>query len=135
MTQVFKLDIESWYEHLHDVPSPLPTSIPVMKKEVAHNRPPLCERSNNEHSKEHSNSRPRESEERRRIDAFYSSNVCVFCGRVEGGRELICGECVKWAKRGGVRRRQPWMLLATVEGWIRDVETSVSVSAVCGREA
>ena len=88
---MFKLDIESWYERLRDVPSPLPTSIPVKKKEAIHS---LSERSHNEHSKEPSH-RPRESEERRRIDAFYSSNVCVFCGRVEGGRELICGECVK----------------------------------------
>ena len=101
MTQVFKLDIESWYERLRDVPSPLPTSIPVKKKEAihslserSHNEHSLSERSHNERSKEHSH-RPRESEERRRIDAFYSSNVCVFCGRVEGGRELICGECVK----------------------------------------
>lgn len=98
---MFKLDIESWFERLRDVPSPLPTSIPVKKKEAihslserSHNEHSLSERSHNERSKEHSN-RPRESEERRRIDAFYSSNVCVFCGRVEGGRELICGECVK----------------------------------------
>ena len=98
---MFKLDIESWYERLRDVPSPLPTSIPVKKKEAihslserSHNEHSLSERSHNERSKEHSH-RPRESEERRRIDAFYSSNVCVFCGRVEGGRELICGECVK----------------------------------------
>lgn len=34
-----------------------------------------------------------------------------------------------------MRRRQPWVLLATVEGWIRDVEKSVSVSALYGREA
>lgn len=101
MTEVFKLDIESWFERLRDVPSPLPTSIPVKKKEAihslserSHNEHSLSERSHNERSKEHSH-RPRESEERRRIDAFYSSNVCVFCGRVEGGRELICGECVK----------------------------------------
>ena len=111
MTEVFKLDIESWFERLRDVPSPLPTSIPVKKKEAihslsershnehslserSHNERSLSERSHNERSKEHSH-RPRESEERRRIDAFYSSNVCVFCGRVEGGRELICGECVK----------------------------------------
>ena len=101
MTEVFKLDIESWYERLRDVPAPLPTSIPVKKKEAihslserSHNEHSLSERSHNERSKEHSH-RPRESEERRRIDAFYSSNVCVFCGRVEGGRELICGECVK----------------------------------------
>ena len=108
---MFKLDIESWFERLRDVPSPLPTSIPVKKKEAihslserSHNEHSLSERSHNEHSlsersynersKEHSH-RPRESEERRRIDAFYSSNVCVFCGRVEGGRELICGECVE----------------------------------------
>ena len=98
---MFKLDIESWYERLRDVPAPLPTSIPVKKKEAihslserSHNEHSLSERSHNERSKEHSH-RPRESEERRRIDAFYSSNVCVFCGRVEGGRELICGECVK----------------------------------------
>ena len=98
---MFKLDIESWFERLRDVPSPLPTSIPVKKKEAihslterSHNEHSLSERSHNERSKEHSH-RPRESEERRRIDAFYSSNVCVFCGRVEGGRELICGECVK----------------------------------------
>lgn len=98
---MFKLDIESWLERLRDVPSPLPTSIPVKKKEAihslserSHNEHSLSERSHNERSKEHSH-RPRESEERRRIDAFYSSNVCVFCGRVEGGRELICGECVK----------------------------------------
>ena len=91
MTEVFKLDIESWFERLRDVPSPLPTSIPVKKKEAIHS---LSERSHNERSKEPSH-RPQESEERRRIDAFYSSNVCVFCGRVEGGRELICGECVK----------------------------------------
>ena len=98
---MFKLDIESWFERLRDVPSPLPTSIPVKKKEAihslserSHNEHSLSERSHNERLKEHSH-RPRESEERRRIDAFYSSNVCVFCGRVEGGRELICGECVK----------------------------------------
>ena len=108
---MFKLDIESWYERLRDVPAPLPTSIPVKKKEAihslsershnehslserSHNEHSLSERSHNERSKEPSH-RPRESEERRRIDAFYSSNVCVFCGRVEGGRELICGECVK----------------------------------------
>ena len=108
---MFKLDIESWFERLRDVPSPLPTSIPVKKKEAihslsershnehslserSHNEHSLSERSHNERSMEHSH-RPRESEERRRIDAFYSSNVCVFCGRVEGGRELICGECVK----------------------------------------
>lgn len=98
---MFKLDIESWFERLRDVPSPLPTSIPMKKKEAihslserSHNEHSLSERSHNERSKEHSH-RPRESEERRRIDAFYSSNVCVFCGRVEGGRELICGECVK----------------------------------------
>lgn len=98
---MFKLDIESWFERLRDVPSSLPTSIPVKKKEAihslserSHNEHSLSERSHNERSKEHSH-RPRESEERRRIDAFYSSNVCVFCGRVEGGRELICGECVK----------------------------------------
>ena len=110
MTEVFKLDIESWFERLRDVPSPLPTSIPVKKEAIhslsershnehslserSHNEHSLSERSHNERSKEHSH-RPRESEERRRIDAFYSSNVCVFCGRVEGGRELICGECVK----------------------------------------
>ena len=92
MTEVFKLDIESWFERLRDVPSPLPTSIPVKKKEAIHS---LSERSHNEHSLSERSHRPRESEERRRIDAFYSSNVCVFCGRVEGGRELICGECVK----------------------------------------
>lgn len=97
---MFKLDIESWFERLRDVPSPLPTSIPVKKEAIhslserSHNEHSLSERSHNERSKEHSH-RPRESEERRRIDAFYSSNVCVFCGRVEGGRELICGECVK----------------------------------------
>ena len=98
---MFKLDIESWFERLRDVPSSLPTSIPAKKKEAihslserSHNEHSLSERSHNERSKEHSH-RPRESEERRRIDAFYSSNVCVFCGRVEGGRELICGECVK----------------------------------------
>lgn len=154
---MFRLDVAAWYGSLRDIPSPLPTSIPVMSKRkvcvafrdehsrggVSHNEQSQHDQSQHDQSQHnqshsgvsqhnqsqhnHPHKEIRESE-RGRIDAFYSSNVCVFCGRVEGGREWICSECARCARRGSVRRRHPCVLLATVEGWIRDVERSVSVS-------